>query len=300
MPSLETLKQQIESTQDLRSVVKTMKTLAAASIRQYERAVESLANYNRAIEMGLQILLKEDSALNGWSGSSNQRLGAIVFGSDQGLCGQFNEQIAAYAIDRLNQLSISAADRSIVAMGSRIIPPLETAGLEIARSFSMPTTLAGITAMVQVLLPQIEAWRSQQQIERIFLFYQQPHSNTAHAPCTLNLLPIDRQWLENLRRQPLSSRTLPMFTMEWSQLFAELIRHYLFVSLYRAFAESLASENASRLISMQVAEQNIDERLEAYNAAFQQQRQSIITEEILEIVSGFEVLNQPDSRTIFQ
>lgn len=300
MPSLEALKQQIESTQDLQSVVKTMKTLAAASIRQYERAVESLANYNRAVEMGLEILLKEDSALNGWSASSNQHLGAIVFGSEQGLCGQFNEQIAAYTIDRLNQLSISAADRSIVAMGSRIIPALETAGFEIARSFSMPTTLAGITPMVQVLLLQIEAWRSQQQIERIFLFYQQPHSNTAHAPCTLNLLPIDRQWLENLRRQPLSSRTLPMFTMEWSQLFAELIRHYLFVSLYRAFAESLASENASRLISMQVAEQNIDERLEAYNAAFQQQRQSIITEEILEIVSGFEVLNQPDSRAPIQ
>lgn len=300
MPSLEALKQQIESTQDLRSVVKTMKTLAAASIRQYERAVESLANYNRTIEMGLQVLLQEQSMLNELPVSFNQGLGAIVFGSDQGLCGQFNEQIAAYAIEQLNQVFISAADRSIITMGSRVIPPLETAGLKIAHSFSMPTTLAGITAMVQVLLLQIEAWRSQQQIERVLLFYQQPHSNTAHAPCTVNLLPIDRQWLENLRKQTWSTRVLPIFTMEWSQLFAELIRHYLFVSLYRAFAESLASENASRLISMQVAEQNIEERLEAFNAAFQQQRQSIITEEILEILSGFEVLTQSDSRTIFQ
>jgi len=300
MPSLEALKQQIESTQDLRSVVKTMKTLAAASIRQYERAVESLANYNRTIEMGLQVLLQEQSMLNELPVSFNQGLGAIVFGSDQGLCGQFNEQIAAYAIEQLNQVSISATNRSIITMGSRVIPPLETAGLKIAHSFSMPTTLAGITAMVQVLLLQIEAWRSEQQIERVLLFYQQPHSNTAHAPCTVNLLPIDRQWLENLRKQTWSTRVLPIFTMEWSQLFAELIRHYLFVSLYRAFAESLASENASRLISMQVAEQNIEERLEAFNAAFQQQRQSIITEEILEILSGFEVLTQSDSRTIFQ
>ncbi|OKH40042.1 F0F1 ATP synthase subunit gamma [[Phormidium ambiguum] IAM M-71] len=300
MPSLEALKQQIESTQDLRSVVKTMKTLAAASIRQYERAVESLANYNRTIEMGLQVLLQEQSMLNELPVSFNQRLGAIVFGTDQGLCGSFNEQIAKYAIEQLNQVSERSSERSIITMGSRVIPPLETAGLEIAQSFSMPTTLAGITAMVQVLLLQIEAWRSQQQIERVLLFYQQPHSNTAHAPCTVNLLPIDRQWLENLRKQTWSTRVLPIFTMEWSHLFAELIRHYLFVSLYRAFAESLASENASRLISMQVAEQNIEERLEAFNAAFQQQRQSIITEEILEILSGFEVLTQSDSRTIFQ
>ncbi|HEY9649368.1 MAG TPA: F0F1 ATP synthase subunit gamma [Coleofasciculaceae cyanobacterium] len=296
MLSLEALKQQIESTQDLQSVVKTMKTLAAASIRQYERAVESLANYNRTIEMGLQILLQEQSTLQGLPVSSNHRLGAIIFGSDQGLCGQFNEQIAAYAIAQLHQLSMPSAERFIIAMGSRIIPPLETAGLDVATSFSMPSTIAGITPMVQVLLLQIEAWRSQQQIERVLLVYQQPHSNTAHAPCTLNLLPLDRQWLEKLRQEPWCTRVLPMFTMEWSQLFAELIRHYLFVSLYRAFAESLASENASRLISMQVAEQNIEERLEAYNTAFQQQRQSIITEEILEIVSGFEVLTQSDSR----
>ncbi|MGB5594265.1 MAG: F0F1 ATP synthase subunit gamma, partial [Crocosphaera sp.] len=63
-------------------------------------------------------------------------------------------------------------------------------------------------------------------------------------------------------------------------------------SLYRACAGSLASENASRLASMQVAEKNIEERLLALKTEFQHQRQTLITEELLDIVSGFEALNK--------
>jgi F-type H+-transporting ATPase subunit gamma len=69
-----------------------------------------------------------------------------------------------------------------------------------------------------------------------------------------------------------------------------LIREYLFVSLFRAFAESLASENASRLASMQVAERNIEDRLKELSSQFRQSRQSSITSELLDIVAAFEAL----------
>jgi F-type H+-transporting ATPase subunit gamma len=78
-----------------------------------------------------------------------------------------------------------------------------------------------------------------------------------------------------------------MFTMEKGELFSTLIREYLFVSLFRSMAESLASENAARLASMQGAEKNIEERLDELYTAFHQQRQMAITEELLDIVSGF-------------
>ena len=296
MPAIDSLQRQITTAKELQSVVKTMKVLAAASIRQYERAVESLAEYNRTIEMGLQIVL-------GYAGSEghnfveiepaiNNRLAAVILGSDQGMCGQFNEQITHYAINQIEQLPIAPENRTIVTVGARVIPPLENAKVAIASSFNMPSSLAGITPMVQELLLQIEAWRQTQQINRIILFYNQPRSNTSYSPHTLHLLPLDRTWLSNLEQQPWNSRTLPIFTMDRSQLFSELIGQYFFISLYRAFAESLASENASRLAAMQVAEQNIEERLAEFNAQFQQLRQATITEEILEIVAGSEALAQ--------
>jgi len=89
MQTTESLKRRIKSAGDLLSVVKTMKALAAVSIRQYQKAVESLEDYNRAVEMGLQIVLKERmGAMTRGRDTSVKRLGAIIFGSDQGLCGQ--------------------------------------------------------------------------------------------------------------------------------------------------------------------------------------------------------------------
>ena len=69
-----------------------------------------------------------------------------------------------------------------------------------------------------------------------------------------------------------------------------LIREYLFVSLFRACAESLASENASRLAAMQRADKNIDELLEDLNGRFHRLRQSTIDEELFDVISGFEAL----------
>jgi F-type H+-transporting ATPase subunit gamma len=61
MATIEELKHRIATADDLQSVVKTMKTLAAINIRQYEKAVESLTEYDRTLVMGWQILLKQHS-----------------------------------------------------------------------------------------------------------------------------------------------------------------------------------------------------------------------------------------------
>jgi F-type H+-transporting ATPase subunit gamma len=71
-----------------------------------------------------------------------------------------------------------------------------------------------------------------------------------------------------------------------------LIREYLFVSLFRACAESLASENASRLAAMQRADKNIDELLESLHGTFHRVRQNDIDEELFDVISGFEALSK--------
>ena len=69
-----------------------------------------------------------------------------------------------------------------------------------------------------------------------------------------------------------------------------LVREYLFISLFQACAESLASENASRLAAMERADKNINELLEQLHSSFHQLRQSGIDEELFDVVSGFEAL----------
>ena len=74
------------------------------------------------------------------------------------------------------------------------------------------------------------------------------------------------------------------------------IREYLFISLFRACAESLASENASRLAAMQRADKNIDELLDGLRHTFHRLRQSGIDEELFDVIAGFEALGRPEKR----
>ncbi|MFU8789477.1 MAG: F0F1 ATP synthase subunit gamma [Methylobacter sp.] len=83
---------------------------------------------------------------------------------------------------------------------------------------------------------------------------------------------------------------MAQFSQDSETLLSSLIQQHLFIQLFSACAESLAGEHASRLASMQVAEKNIKERLEALTAAHRLQRQNQITEELLDVVAGFEAL----------
>jgi len=71
---------------------------------------------------------------------------------------------------------------------------------------------------------------------------------------------------------------------------------YLFVSLFRACAQSLASENASRLAAMERADKNIDELLDGLRGSFHRLRQNGIDEELFDVISGFVALSRPRLR----
>jgi len=293
MQTIEDLKRRIESTQDLHSVVKTMKALAAVKIRQYEKAVTSLDSYHATIEMGLQVVLRDrpEAHVTAKEGPRD-RLGAIVFGSDQGMCGQLNDQVAAHALQTMQRFSeVSRQDRFVLAVGDRVAARLQDDREVIQQILSVPSSITGIAGKVQQIVVEIDKWNAKQGIQKVLLFHSKHLSGASYEPRTVHLLPVDQAWLKRLRQKSWQGRALPMFTMDWDPLFSALIRQYLFVSLFRALAESLASENASRLASMQGAEKNIQERLSELNLRFHQQRQMSITEELLDVVSGFEVLS---------
>jgi F-type H+-transporting ATPase subunit gamma len=167
---------------------------------------------------------------------------------------------------------------------------LEDSGLEVEEVAGLPGSVEGVTSRVQDILLTVEEWRFRRGIERIMLLHHKPQSGSSYRADTVLVFPVDPDWLRSLENKKWNSRTLPMFTMGWRPLFASLIRQHIFVSVYRAFVESLASENAARLASMQAAEKNIDERLDQLAGLFHQKRQTSITSELLDIVAGFEAL----------
>lgn len=290
MQTPESLRCTIAVTEELQSVVKTMKALAGVNIRQYERAAHAVAEYNHSIEMGFEIALQRLQIPPGMKQAARGKLGAIVFGSDQGMCGQLNDQVVTYATRALGKLAYRHKEQKLIAVGERAAGQIESAGRLVEGSVEVPSSPSGIGPAVEEVLRRIEKWHFDEGVEFVVLFYARPVSGAWYRVRGVRLLPVDEEWIHGLKAKPWPSKVLPMFTMDERRLFGRLIREYLFVSLFRAFAESLASENASRLASMQVAERNIEDHLRALTTESRQLRQMTITSELLDIISAYEAL----------
>ena len=287
------LRRKIGGAGDLQSVVRTMKALAASSIGQYEQSVSALADYARTVELGLSVCFREDPPMALLGEQQRQApagaIGAVVFGSDQGMVGQFNEVVVDYAVKTLAALP---GRPRIWAVGERVQARLVDAGLEMLGFFPVPNSVKAITPLVGQILLESETHRRQGEIANLHLFYNRPTSRAVYAPVNQRLLPLDETWGRGLAKLPWPTGNLPEVIGSTRTTLRALIHEYLFVSLFRACAESLASENASRLAAMQRAEKNIDELLEDLNRHFHQLRQTGIDEELFDVISGFEALTK--------
>jgi len=286
------LRQKIGRAGDLQSVVRTMKAVAASSIGQYENSVRALADYYRTVESGLGAYLREHGPVPIKTASNNQivsaEIRAVVFGSDQGLVGQFNDVVADYAVKTLAALPSKPA---VWAVGERVHARLADAGLAPAGLFTMPNSVKAITPLVGQILVQSESHHSHGESTELHLFYNRPSSGAVYMPIGQRLLPLDESWQSKLTEIPWPTGNLPEVMGGGTSILRALVREYVFVSLFRACAESLASENASRLAAMQRADKNIEELLETLNRTFHCLRQSGIDEELFDVVSGFESLS---------
>lgn len=295
MESIERLQHRIDSLQELQSIVRTMKALSAVSVQQYDRAVRSLADYYRTVELGLNVVLGEidDHPPPNPQHRQDRQPGVIIFGSDHGLCGRFNEEIADFARQNMAALSANANRKRILAVGARAAAILEHAGEMIEEDFQVPGSAARITATVQQILLKIDEWRSEEGIEDIYLYYNH-HKEKGYQPTELQLLPVQ---LHEFRQQagPWPSHRLPTYSMPRKQLLSALLRQYFFVTIFRACAESQASEHTSRLTAMQAADKNLGEKLEEITTLFHRLRQETITTELLDIVSGYEAILSENS-----
>jgi F-type H+-transporting ATPase subunit gamma len=207
------------------------------------------------------------------------------------LCGQLNEQISVFALDNIKEAGVKKENRKVLAVGARVADYVEDAGQPIDELLATPSSTAGITPLVQEIIMIIEEWHFKQNVDHFMLFYNDYISGANYRPYKVQLLPVNRDWLKEIACKKWDSNSLPIYRMDGDIIFSSLIREYLFVSLYRAFAESLASENASRLASMQNAEKNIEEQMLDLHVQFHRTRQMTITEELLDIVAGFEALS---------
>ena len=289
--TLEDLKHQIDGAEDLRSVVRTMKALAATSIGQYEQSVRALSGYYRSVLLGLGVCFRQGGAgmitEEAATTSAPETRAVVVFGSDQGLVGQFNQRIAEQAVEAIEGMP---GQVSVWAVGERVHGRLVDAGLTVEPPFAVPGSVEGIVSLVGRLLLANESTLARGPQAGFHLFYNRPARGEAFAPAHQRLLPLDANWRESVSNHHWPTHNLPEIVGSPEGTLRALLREYVFVSLFRACAESLASENASRLAAMQRADRNIEELLDDLQVSYHRRRQGAIDAELFDLISSFEAL----------
>lgn len=294
MDTLQNLSNKIEGAKEIRAVVAAMKAMSASNIVLYEEAVRSLAVYYHTVALGILAYLKAEKvqSLNQNPhprGRQEPVICAIVFGSDQGLVGRFNDSMADFVKQNLMSLS---GKKEIWVIGERLRLLLSDLGFSVTNSYPVPGERDGVTALVTEILNRSLDSQEKNSASEYFIFHHQQNAGQGYIPVVQRFLPLDEKWKQTIQELRWPTSLSPQIAGNPGATLFALIREYLFVSLFKACVESLSSENASRLEAMQRAEKNISDLLEDLGKKYHSLRQNSIDEELFDVLAGFEALKK--------
>ncbi len=290
MTAMETLMRRREVGEDLHSVVRVMKSMSAVSIKQFDEAADVVRAYEYTIRLGLKALMQRSRPTQNPPASGGNACLIIAIGSDRGLCGRFNEAVAACAKNTFQEAESRGEAALVLSIGVRVAEHLVRLNIDSQIVLSAPPAVTAISDVVETLVVHIDELRGAAAIEKVSAVYNTRTSDSNANATKEGILPISEDWLSELIDDPWPARGLPTYSVSPDELFSTLIREHLFTRLFQAITESAASEHASRLAAMQRADKHIEDFLSTLNAEIRERRQSSITQELLDIVASYGVL----------
>jgi F-type H+-transporting ATPase subunit gamma len=282
MPSIKDLRKRIGSVRSTQQITKAMKVVAAAQLRRAQEAAERARPYAaKMTEMFAAVvggLSEEAHPL--LARREENRIDLIVLTSDRGLCGGFNANLLRQSEafqrehgERTTRLMLVGRKGLDYYRRQRVEPLFERTGvlkvpaLEVAR------------ALAEHVTTRFAADES----DAVYLVYSRFQSAIAQVPTVVRLLPVDAPAGD-------ASSVDYIFEPPRPELLAKLLPRYIETRLLQALLESIASEFGARMTAMDNATRNASEMIDRLTLSMNRARQSAITTELMEIVSGAEAL----------
>lgn len=290
MDTLEEIRKKIQIAHELHAVVHPMKAIAASNIRQFETALKVSEDYYSNIETALVGYFHQQKTTKTTVdriSAKNESAIAIVFGSDQGLVGQFNGRLSDFIRQDLFE---EKEQVEVWTVGEFIYNSLQNLAVVPSKLFHLPGSLDSVSELVSKLIIEVQHKNETEEINTVYLVHNKQIRGMNYGPVIKKLLPIDEDWVNQLKVKEWTTKQKPEVLGDKEDVLFNLVSEYLFVSIFQACVDSLVSENVSRLSAMQRAERNIDEILEKLNSSYHQTRQMMIDEELFDVLAGFEAI----------
>jgi len=289
MPNLKDLKNRIASVKSTRKITKAMQMVAAAKLRRAQDAAEQARPYTdrfNAVVAGLASSVSGSAAapkLLSGTGSDKVQL-LVVMTSERGLCGGFNSSIVKLARSRAAELVAQGKTVKIVTVGKKGREQLrrDWSSYMVAHvdlSAVKKLGYANAQDVARDILTRFDAG----EYDVATIFYSKFESVISQVPTAKQIVPATFD-------DAGGASTLYDYEPSEEAILADLLPRGVATQIFAALLENAASEQGARMSAMDNATRNAGDMIDKLTIEFNRSRQAVITNELIEIISGAEAL----------
>ena len=291
MPSLKDLKNRIESVKSTRKITKAMQMVAAAKLRRAQEAAEESRPYTKrfnAVMAGLAASVGgSDSApllLRGTGSDQTQLL--VVMTSERGLCGGFNSSIAKMARQKAEELKAAGKTVKILTVGKKGRDSLKR---DLGDDFIGHVDLSEVKRVgyvnAQDIAKDVLTRFDAGEFDVATIFYAEFVNVVSQIPTAQQIIPASFEATEGE-----SDGAVYDYEPSEEAILADLLPRGVATQIFAALLENGASEQGARMSAMDNATRNAGDMIDKLTIEFNRSRQAVITNELIEIISGAEAL----------
>ncbi|MDR0844460.1 MAG: ATP synthase F1 subunit gamma [Tannerella sp.] len=287
MSTLRELKRRIGSVNSLQKMTGAMKMIASSRKRKVQNALDSASPYLYELRQTLGRVSQEVSSYESPLGQERpvRRMAVIAFGSDDGLCGSFNVLLYKKFREVLNDYQAQVEEPvHVYPIGRKIQREVvKNTGIEVKpvpEAFARKDYVNGMLTLADDLMRQFLAG----EIDRVEVVYAHFKSMGTQIMTRMQLLP----WAGTTETHPVQAQSNFVYIYEPDQqaILDTLYPLVLRATLYNTLLDNQLSEQAARIMSMQIANDNASKLLKTLKLEYNKLRQQLITAELLDIIGG--------------
>lgn len=290
MANLKEVRTRIESVNSTKQITSAMKMVAASKLRKAQNSIMALRPYADKFSEILERIMSscQQPTANGQQPTANNIL-IIPLSSNKGLCGTFNANVIRETMNLIKNEYQDLFDNGkvdILCVGSKVEEALRFKKYPVVGNENIlldDITYDNAAAFAERLMKYFD----DKKYDKIVFVYNQFKNAATQALVTEQFLPVISQQSIANSQEP----TDYIFMPNKEDIFKEMLPKSLKLQVYKILLDSYASEQGARMISMTQATDNATELLKELNISYNKARQSAITNELVEIISGANALN---------
>ena len=292
MPSLKDLKNRIESVKNTRKITKAMQMVAAAKLRRAQDSAEASRPYTERFNAVLGALASANAAGSGGpqllvgTGKDQTHL-LVVMTAERGLCGGFNSNIAKLAKSHAQKLLEQGKTVKIITVGKK---GRDVVKRDLGEHFVDHIDLSEIKSVrytdAQAISKSILERFTAGEFDVATLFYSKFVNVVTQIPTAQQIIPASFDDDEGTKTESVNYEYEP--TEE--EILADLLPRGVGTQIFAALLENGASEQGARMSAMDNATRNAGDMIDKLTIQYNRSRQAVITNELIEIISGAEAL----------